>query len=118
MVARLYTRLQGKGLLRRDCLVLVNQDRNVFGALLLDMGHGDAMITGTTRHFRQSLDQVRLVLDPAEGHLPFGVHVLVGRSSTVFVADTTVNERPTASELADIAQQTATIARQIGRAHV
>src|SRR3546814_9283403 len=81
MVARLYTRLQRKGFLRRDCLRLVNQDRNVFGALLLDMGHGDAMITGTTRHFRQSLDQVRLVLDPAEGHLPFGVHVLVGRSS-------------------------------------
>ncbi|CCW18001.1 NADP-dependent malic enzyme [Sphingobium indicum BiD32] len=116
MVARLYTRLQRKGFLHRDCLRLVNQDRNVFGALLLDMGHGDAMITGTTRHFRQSLDQVRLVLDPAEGHLPFGVHVLVGRSSTVFVADTTVNERPTASELADIAQQTATIARRMGHA--
>lgn len=114
MAARLYSRLQRKGHLYRDCLRLVNQDRNVFGALMLDMGHGDAMITGVTRHFRQSLDQVRLVIDPAEGHLPFGVHMLVGRSSTVFVADTTVNERPTSSELADIAEQTVTIARRMG----
>ncbi len=114
MVDKLYARLQRSGYLYRDCLRLVNQDRNVFGALMLDMGQGDAMITGTTRHYRQSLSQVQLVLDPAEGLLPFGVHMLVGRNSTVFVADTTVHERPTASELADIAEQTAAISRRMG----
>ncbi|MBD3772388.1 MAG: NADP-dependent malic enzyme [Rhodobacteraceae bacterium] len=114
MIERLYSRLQRKGYLYRDCVRLVNRDRNVFGALLLELGEGEAMITGTTRHFRQSLEQIRLVLDPAQDHIPFGLHVLVGRNKTVFVADTTVNERPSAADLADIAVQTAEIARRMG----
>src|SRR3546814_11646817 len=41
--------------------------------------------------------------------------MMVGQKHTVFIADTTVNERPTASELADIAEQTATVARAMGQ---
>jgi len=40
--------------------------------------------------------------------------VLVGQSHTVFIADTTVNERPTAEELAAIAEGTAQVARRMG----
>jgi len=116
MADRLYERLQRQGYLYRDCLRMVNQDRNVFGALLLDMGHGEAMITGVTRPFGQTLEQVKLVLDSQKGRLPFGFHIIVGRSSTVFVADTTVNERPAPSDLADIAEQMASIARRMGHA--
>src|SRR3546814_5887467 len=115
MVERLYARLQRKGHLLRDCQRLVNNDRNVFGALMLDMGMGDAMITGVTRHFRQTMVQVQLVIDPAGGHVPFGIHMMVGQKHTVFIADPTVNARPTASELADIAEQTATVARAMGQ---
>src|SRR3546814_9333575 len=82
MVDRLYARLQRKGHLLRDCQWLVNQDRNVFGALLLDMGVGDAMITGVTRHFRQTMVNVKLVIDPAGGHVPFGIHMMVGGKDT------------------------------------
>src|SRR3546814_10509925 len=83
--------------------------------ILLDMGVGDAMITGVTRHFRQTMVNVKLVIDPAGGHVPFGIHMMVGRKDTVFIADTTVNERPSASELADIAEQTAAVARDMGQ---
>ena len=34
---------------------------------------------------------------------PFGIHVLVGQSHTIFIADTTVTERPSAEQLAEIA---------------
>jgi malate dehydrogenase (oxaloacetate-decarboxylating)(NADP+) len=51
MVDMLYARLQRRGYLRRDCERMVNQDRNVFGSLLLKLGEADAMITGTTRTF-------------------------------------------------------------------
>ena len=53
-------------------------------------------------------------VDPAEGRTPFGIHILVGQTHTVFMADTTVNERPTSLELADIAEQTAGVARRMG----
>ncbi len=114
MVERLYERLQRRGYLRREVERMVNQDRNVFAALMLKMGEADAMITGTTRTYAQSMREIRRVLDPAEGRIPFGVHVLVGQSHTVFMADTTVNERPTADQLADIAEGTAAVARAMG----
>ncbi len=114
MVHTLYERLQRRGYLRREVERMVNQDRNVFAALLLKMGEADAMITGTTRTYAQSMREIRRVLDPAEGRIPFGVHVLVGQSHTVFMADTTVNERPTAEQLADIAEGTAAVARAMG----
>ncbi len=114
MVDFLYERLQRRGYLRRDCERMVNQDRNIFGSLLLQLGEGDAMITGVTRTYSQTLREVRRVIDVADGRTAFGMHLMVGQSHTVFIADTTVNERPTAEELADIAEQTAQVARQMG----
>ena len=114
MVDYLYERLQRRGYLRREVEVMVNQDRNIFSALLLVLGEADAMITGVTRPYGQTLRQVRRVIDPIPGHKPFGIHVLVGQSHTIFMADTTVNERPTASDLADIAEHTAAVARRMG----
>jgi malate dehydrogenase (oxaloacetate-decarboxylating)(NADP+) len=114
MVDMLYERLQRKGYLRREVERLVNQDRNVFGAAMLKLGEADAMITGVTRGFAQTMREVRRVLDPAEGRTPFGIHVLVGQHHTVFMADTTVNERPTSEELARIAVETAAVARRMG----
>jgi malate dehydrogenase (oxaloacetate-decarboxylating)(NADP+) len=114
MVEMLYERQQRRGYTRRDCERLVNQDRNIFSALLLQMGQADAMISGVTRPFAQTMREVRRVIDPAAGKTPFGIHILVGQHHTVFMADTTVNERPTSAELADIAVQTAQVARRMG----
>ncbi|WP_084583839.1 NADP-dependent malic enzyme [Sphingomonas azotifigens] len=114
MVETLYKRLQRRGYLHRDCERMVNRDRNIFGSLLLRMGHADAMITGVTRTYAETMRQVRRVIDPVEGRTPFGIHVLVGQSHTVFIADTTVNERPSAEELADIAERTVQVARRMG----
>jgi malate dehydrogenase (oxaloacetate-decarboxylating)(NADP+) len=114
MVEMLYERQQRRGYTRRDCERLVNQDRNIFSALLLQLGEADAMISGVTRPFAQTMREVRRVIDPAVGKTPFGIHILVGQHHTVFMADTTVNERPTSEELADIAVQTAQVARRMG----
>lgn len=114
MVDFLYSRLQRRGYLRRDCERMVNQDRNIFGALLLQLGEGDAMITGITRTYGETMRQIYRVIDPVAGKTPFGIHLLVGQSHTVFIADTTVNERPTAEQLADFAEQTAAVARRMG----
>jgi len=114
MVELLYERLQRRGYLKRDVERMVNQDRNLFGALLLKMGEADAMITGVTRTYSQSMREIRRVLDPVEGQTPFGIHILVGQSHTVFMADTTVNERPSSACLADIAEGTAAVARRMG----
>ncbi|WP_203310162.1 NADP-dependent malic enzyme [Sphingomonas beigongshangi] len=114
MVDFVYGRLQRRGYLRRDVERMINQDRNVFGAALLQLGEADAMITGITRTWPESMRQVKRVIDPEAGRTPFGIHILVGQSHTVFIADTTVNERPTGEQLADFAEQTAQVARRMG----
>ncbi|MBA3053772.1 MAG: NADP-dependent malic enzyme [Sphingomonadales bacterium] len=114
MVGYLYERMQRRGFLERDVRRMVNQDRNVFASLLVALGHGDALISGMTRTFSQTMKEVRQVLDPKPGHTPFGVHLMVAKNYTVFLADTTVNERPTAEELAHIAVETAAVARRMG----
>lgn len=114
MVDFLYQRLQRRGYLRRDAERMINQDRNIFGSVMLQLGQADAMITGITRTYAQSFREIRRVIDPVDGKVPFGIHLLVGQSHTVFIADTTVNERPSGEELADIAERTAAVARRMG----
>ena len=66
----IYAKHQRHGMLRREVERMVNQDRNTFAAAMLALGEGDAMITGTTRPFSQSLSQVRWVIDDEEGADP------------------------------------------------
>jgi malate dehydrogenase (oxaloacetate-decarboxylating)(NADP+) len=111
----LYKRLQRKGYLQRDCQRLVNQDRNVFAACMVATGDADAMVTGLTRSASVCLDDMRLAIGPAKGSIAFGLTLLLGnRGRTLFVADTLVNFRPSAEELADIAVGAAHAARLLG----
>jgi malate dehydrogenase (oxaloacetate-decarboxylating)(NADP+) len=111
----IYAKHQRHGMLRRAVERMVNQDRNTFAAAMLAMGEGDAMITGTTRPFSQSLSQVRWVIDEEDGPLPFGIHVIASRGRTVLIADTAVTERPTAEQYAAIAVRAAAFARRMGQ---
>src|SRR5215510_10314675 len=110
----LYQRLQRKGSIHRDCQRMVNQDRNVFAACMVARGHADAMVSGLTRSFGTTFDEVIRVLDAKPGERLFGLSIFLSRTRTVFIADTTVHELPTPEELADIAIQTARKARQFG----
>jgi malate dehydrogenase (oxaloacetate-decarboxylating)(NADP+) len=110
----LYQRLQRQGYLYRDCQRLVNNDRNVFAACMVAMGHADAMVTGVTRNWSTALSDVRRVLDPKPGRRVVGVSVIVSRGKVVLVADTSVTAMPDAEELADIAVEAASVAERFG----
>src|SRR3569833_2278969 len=113
-VDHIYAKHQRHGYLRREVERLVNQDRNYFAAAMLALGEADAMITGTTRPFSQSLKQVRTVIEDEEEATPFGINVVVSRGHTVLIADTAVTERPTAEQYAAIALRSSAFARRMG----
>ena len=113
-VDHIYAKHQRHGMLRREVERMVNQDRNTFTAAMLALGEADAMITGTTRPFSQSLGQVRTVIDEEQGTTPFGITVIAGKGQTVLIADTAVNERPTEDQLAAMAIRSASFARRMG----
>ncbi len=110
----LYDRLQRRGVLYRDCQRMVHTDRNIFAACMVAHGDCDAMVTGLTRSTFVCLNDIGRVIDPRSGERVFGLTMLVTRSRTVFIADTTVHEVPDQEELADIAIQAAAKARQMG----
>jgi len=110
----IYAKHQRHGLLRREVERMVNQDRNTFTAAMLALGEADAMITGTTRPFSQSLKQVRMVIDDEPDATPFGINIIVGRHHTILIADTAVTERPKAEQYAAIAMRSSGFARRMG----
>ncbi|MGE0718303.1 MAG: phosphate acyltransferase, partial [Alphaproteobacteria bacterium] len=111
----LYARTQRQGFLHRDAQRLVNQDRNVFAALMVACGDADALVTGVTRNYFDAYDEIRRVIDPRPDHVVFGMTALLAKGRTVLMADTSVNELPTAEELASIAIQAAAAARAMGQ---
>lgn len=110
----LYERLQRKGFLFRDCQRLINQDRNHFAASMVALGDADAMVTGATRNYSTALADVRHVIDAKPGHRVIGVSLCLARGHNVLVADTAIHEMPSAQEIAEIAIETAGVARRLG----
>jgi malate dehydrogenase (oxaloacetate-decarboxylating)(NADP+) len=93
---------------------MVANDRNIYAASMLAAGDADAMVTGVTRSYTVALNDVRAVLNTGHGERPIGVVLIFTKGRLVFVGDTAVHEMPTSEELADIAVQTASVARRFG----
>jgi len=110
----IYKRLQRKGFLKRDCDRLIRTNRIVFGSCMVDLGDADAMVTGVTRTFSDTLENIKYVVDERPGEIIFGLTIVVTKKGTVFIADTNVHEYPTAENLADIAVSSARVAKTLG----
>jgi len=110
----LSARLQRRGYLRRDCLRLVTNDRNIFAALMVVHGHADAMVSGVTRNFTSVYQDVRRVMDARPGRHVIGVSLALSRGRAVLIADTSIHDMPTSEQLANIAMEAARAARKLG----
>ena len=110
----LYKKLRRRGVLQRDCQRMVNHDRNVFAACMVANGHADALVTGMTRSFQASFEYVTQVIGPKKGKEFVATSMLVSRGRTVFMGDTSIHERPSGEQMADIAEVIAEKARSMG----
>ena len=110
----LYSRLQREGYLFRDCLRMVNTDRNIFSACMVALGDADGMVSGVTRNYSTVLDDVRKVIDPMPNHQVIAATIAICRGRNVVVADTAIADMPSAEELANIACEAAGFARTMG----
>ncbi|KUO53913.1 MAG: malic enzyme [Alphaproteobacteria bacterium BRH_c36] len=110
----LYERLQRRGYLRRDCLRIVQNERNVYSALMVAHGYADAMVSGVTRSWAGIFKDVHRVLDVAPERTVIGVSLAISRGRAVLIADTSIHDIPTADEMARIAVEAAGAARSFG----
>jgi len=102
-----------KGVTRREAEELIF-NRNLFGSLMVRMGDADALISGLTEHYPDTLRPALQVLAVRPGlRRVSGLYLLISqRGDLYFLADTTVNIEPTAEDLAEIAMTTAEMARR------
>jgi malate dehydrogenase (oxaloacetate-decarboxylating)(NADP+) len=112
----LYRRLQRQGYLQRDVQRLVNQDRNVFAACMVALGHADGMVTGVTRNYATCLADISLVIDRSSRDRAIGCSIVISRNGPMIIADTSVTEMPDAVDLAGIGLSAARAARRLGLA--
>lgn len=108
----LWMKRQRRGLTQYDARKLM-RDRNYFGAMMVEQGLADAMISGLTRKYgapiKPALDIIGVQDDVSR---VAGLYVMVTKRGPYFFADTTMNTDPTAQEIADIAVLTANTIKQ------
>jgi malate dehydrogenase (oxaloacetate-decarboxylating)(NADP+) len=93
--------------------VQIMRERNHFGAMMVELGDADAMITGITRNYRDvvrpALQIVGLQKDMSK---VAGMYILDTKRGPLFLADTTINKNPTAEDIAEITSNVAKTIRK------
>ena len=101
---------------RRDGLTLEDaRERmrtiNYFGAMMVEMGDADGLISGVSQNYPQTIRPALHVVGTRPGVTRVsGCYILIVGERVLFLADTTVNIDPSAEELAEIAHLTAEFA--------
>lgn len=86
----------------------VMKDRNHYGAMMVETGDADAMISGLTKNYADTIRPALQAIGVEEGTKKIaGMYLMLTKKGPLFLADTTVNFNPTAEELAEITLLTA-----------
>ena len=96
-----------KGVNARESRKLVNY-RNYFGAMMVETGEADALISGLTRNYPDTIRPALQIIGTEPGVKKVaGMYILLTKRGPIFLSDTTVNVNPTAEELVEITELTA-----------
>lgn len=88
-------------------------DRNYFGPMMVHMGDADALISGLTQHYPDTIRPALQIIKVREGlRKVSGLYVIITKRETYLFADTTVNIEPDEHDLAEIALCSAEMARR------
>jgi malate dehydrogenase (oxaloacetate-decarboxylating)(NADP+) len=112
-IQELFRLRQRRGVTLTEARILID-DRNVFGSMMVHMGDADALVSGVTQHFPDTIRPALQIVRMREGlHRVSGCYAMITRKGDIyFLADTSVNIEPTAEDLVEIALCTAHTARR------
>jgi malate dehydrogenase (oxaloacetate-decarboxylating)(NADP+) len=103
----LYKKRQRKGATRADSQRLM-RERNYYGAMMVELGDADALVSGLTADYPKTISPALQVIGVAQGvSRVAGMYIITNKKGTYFFSDTTVNLDPNAQELAQIIELTA-----------
>ena len=98
----LFEKRKRKGITQLEAIRAM-RDRNYFGAMLVESGYADALISGITRNYRDVIrPALQIIGMESDVKQVAGMYIVQSKKGPVFFADTTVNVDPTAEEIVDI----------------
>lgn len=101
-----------KGVTEYEAIQLM-RDRNHFGAMMVEKGEADAMISGITRNYKDVIrPALQIVGVEKDAGRVAGMYILMTKRGPMFLADTTVNVDPTAEDIATITELVAKTVRR------
>ena len=111
-----YHRLNARnGVTPETAKAVVRRSNTTIAALMVHLGDADGMLCGLVGRFDNHLDHVREVIGLRSGAKGFAaMNALMLDKHTLFIADTFVNEDPSAEQLADIAAMAVEEVRRFG----
>ncbi len=84
------------------------RERTYFGCMMVQNGDADAMISGLTRQYPDTIRPALEIIGMEEGvRKVAGMYIMLTKRGPLFFADTTLNFNPTEEELIDITMLTA-----------
>lgn len=102
-----YQKRQRKGVNTREARKLMYY-RNYFGAMMVETGEADALISGLTRNYPDTIRPALQVIGKEPGVKKVaGMYIMLTKRGPLFFSDTTVNFNPTAEEIVEITEITA-----------
>jgi len=103
-VQELYWLRQRRGVTMSEARKLI-ENRNVFASLMVHMGEADALVSGVTQHYPDTIRPALQIIKVREGvHKVSGLYALISpKGDLLFLADCAVNIEPSAEDLAEIA---------------
>lgn len=106
-----FKKRQRKGVNRRMARKTL-ESRNYFGAMMVELGEADALISGLSNDYpRTILPALQIIgIEPGVNRVA-GLYIISNQKGNFFFADTTVNRNPTAEELVEIIGQTARVVK-------
>jgi malate dehydrogenase (oxaloacetate-decarboxylating)(NADP+) len=108
-----FERRKRKGFTEFEAIQIM-RERNHFGAMMVDQGDADAMITGLTRSYRSSVSPaIRIVGLEKDVNTVSGMYILNSKRGPLFLADTTINLNPSAEQIAEITFNVSKIIRRL-----
>ena len=108
----MWKKRQRKGITLFDATKLM-RERNYYGAMMVETGDADAMISGLTRKYSQPITSALQCIGVQEGNSRVaGLYILMTKKGPFFLADCTMNVDPTAEELVEITTLTAKTVKQ------
>jgi len=91
------------------------RERNYFGAMLVNTGEADAMITGYSRSYPQTIRPILDLVEKEEGFQRIAAtSILITKRGPLFLSDTTMNPNPSSEDLTAITLAVAEKAKMFG----